>query len=147
MKNLISIFAVIIFNFTAYAQNTDKLLENYLTIKNSLISGDSKAAHSAGTAFYEQIKNEANFTQKAELLKAAEKFNNAGDIEKQRNVLGDVSGALWKVVKNSDKINQPVYYQYCPMKKMYWVSKDKDIKNPYFGSSMLTCGKTTETKN
>ncbi|MAQ74933.1 MAG: hypothetical protein CL613_01215 [Aquimarina sp.] len=32
------------------------------------------------------------------------------------------------------------------MKKAYWLSKEKDIKNPYYGSSMLTCGKVAETK-
>jgi hypothetical protein len=54
--------------------------------------------------------------------------------------------SLKELVKPSDKVNQPVYYQYCPMKKAYWLSKEKDIKNPYYGSSMLTCGKVAETK-
>jgi Cu(I)/Ag(I) efflux system membrane fusion protein len=27
----------------------------------------------------------------------------------------------------------------------YWFSKDKDIKNPYFGDEMLKCGETKET--
>jgi hypothetical protein len=31
------------------------------------------------------------------------------------------------------------------MKKAYWLSGDKVIKNPYFGSAMLTCGTITET--
>jgi hypothetical protein len=31
------------------------------------------------------------------------------------------------------------------MKKAYWLSPDKAIKNPYYGSAMLTCGKVTET--
>jgi hypothetical protein len=26
-----------------------------------------------------------------------------------------------------------------------WVSKDNTIKNPYYGSQMLSCGKTLET--
>jgi hypothetical protein len=26
-----------------------------------------------------------------------------------------------------------------------WLSKENAIKNPYYGSSMLSCGKTTET--
>lgn len=43
-------------------------------------------------------------------------------------------------------MNHAVYYQYCPMKKAYWLSMEKEIKNPYYGSSMLTCGKVIETK-
>ncbi|RYF82932.1 MAG: DUF3347 domain-containing protein, partial [Chitinophagaceae bacterium] len=34
---------------------------------------------------------------------------------------------------------------YCPMKKALWLSNEKAIKNPYYGSAMLTCGKVTET--
>jgi hypothetical protein len=26
-----------------------------------------------------------------------------------------------------------------------WLSKESTIKNPYYGSQMLTCGKTVET--
>jgi len=45
-------------------------------------------------------------------------------------------------VKLSDA---PLYQQYCPMKKSYWLSKDAAIKNPYYGKQMLTCGKVSDT--
>ena len=51
---------------------------------------------------------------------------------------------MWKLVKPSDKVNQPVYYQYCPMKKAYWLSKEEKVINPYFGSAMLTCGEVKQ---
>ena len=28
----------------------------------------------------------------------------------------------------------------CPMKQKPWLQEGSDIKNPYYGSSMLTCG-------
>jgi hypothetical protein len=31
------------------------------------------------------------------------------------------------------------------MKKASWLSSEAAIKNPYFGSAMLTCGKVTAT--
>ena len=44
-----------------------------------------------------------------------------------------------------------VYYQYCPMangdKGAYWLSTIKEIKNPYFGDAMLSCGETKDTLN
>jgi len=44
---------------------------------------------------------------------------------------------------------QPVYYQHCPManggKGANWLSKENAVKNPYYGSQMLSCGKTVET--
>jgi hypothetical protein len=32
------------------------------------------------------------------------------------------------------------------MKKAYWLSRGKEIENPYYGSAMLSCGKIVETK-
>jgi hypothetical protein len=31
------------------------------------------------------------------------------------------------------------------MKKASWLSSEKTIKNPYFGSAMLSCGELTNT--
>jgi hypothetical protein len=53
---------------------------------------------------------------------------------------------MWKIVKNNSEIRESVYYQYCPMKKMYWLSKEETIKNPYYGSKMLTCGNVSDKK-
>ena len=50
--------------------------------------------------------------------------------------------ALAKDVKLTD---QPIYHAYCHMKKVYWLSAEAGIKNPYYGKTMLTCGKVTET--
>ena len=147
MKKLIVAMTVMLFGFSAFAQNTGNLLNNYISVKNALVSSDSKAASSAITGLNEAVKSESDFAQKAELQKATDKLSKAGNnLEKQRAAFNEVSTVLWKVVKSSDKVNQPVYYQYCPMKKAYWLSKEKEIKNPYYGSSMLTCGKVTETK-
>lgn len=131
---------------TVFSQNTTKLLNNYINVKNALVSADEKGAAKAISTLYESIKAENNFTEKDALLKATEKMSKAKGIEKQRAVFNDVSTTIWKVVKKADKVEQPVYYQYCPMKKAYWLSKEKEIKNPYYGSSMLTCGNVAETK-
>ncbi|OJX54297.1 MULTISPECIES: DUF3347 domain-containing protein [Flavobacterium] len=146
MKKLMLVLVVLFFGFPAFAQNTANLLNNYMNVKNALVNGDSKAASEATASLYESIKKEDGFNQKQELLQAAEKLNKAGNIEKQRAELNNVSVILWKLVENDKKLDQTVYYQYCPMKKTYWLSKDKEIKNPYYGSSMLTCGKVTSTK-
>lgn len=47
------------------------------------------------------------------------------------------------------KQETPIYYQFCPManngKGANWLSKENVVKNPYYGSMMLSCGKVTET--
>lgn len=139
--------AAILFGSSAFAQHTKSHLDNYINIKTALVNSDAKAAGVATGTFLEALKSDGDFTQKAALLKAAEKLSKTGDnLEKQRAAFNDVSTAMWALVQGSDKVNQPVYYQYCPMKKSYWLSMEKDIKNPYYGSSMLTCGKVAETK-
>ncbi len=135
-----------LFGISAFAQNTNNLLNNYLPVKNALVNSDAKAAATASASLNNVVKNEGDFAQKADLLKATEKLNKAGNnLEKQRAALNDVSTIMWKLVK-ANKVSQPVYYQYCPMKKAYWLSEEKEIKNPYYGSSMLTCGKVEDKK-
>lgn len=45
----------------------------------------------------------------------------------------------------------PIYIQHCPMADNNigadWLSLEKSIRNPYFGDSMLTCGKTVKVLN
>ncbi|OYD42879.1 DUF3347 domain-containing protein [Sphingobacterium cellulitidis] len=146
MKKAIFAATIMFLGFSAFAQNTNNLFNNYLNIKNALVNSDSKAASTAIAKLNEAVEGEKDFAQKDELLKAIEKMSKANNLEKQRASFNDVSVQVWKLVKGSEKVNQTIYYQYCPMKKAYWLSKEKDIKNPYYGSSMLTCGKVVETK-
>ena len=74
----------------------------------------------------------------------AKSINETKDIEKQRNVFNSLSKNIYIVIKAS-KPAGTIYYQYCPMKKMNWLSKENTIKNPYYGSQMLSCGNTVET--
>ena len=47
--------------------------------------------------------------------------------------------------------DNPVYLEFCPMafdnKGAFWISKDKEIKNPYFGDKMLKCGEVKKQFN
>lgn len=145
MKKFIFI-GVMLFGFSAFAQNTNDLLTKYINVKNTFVKSDSKEASQAIEIFYQSLKSEQNFAQKDELLKATDKLSKANNLEKQRASFHDVSIQMWKLVKGSDEVDETIYYQYCPMKKAYWLSKEKEVENPYYGSSMLTCGKVAETK-
>ncbi|AXY72571.1 DUF3347 domain-containing protein [Paraflavitalea soli] len=148
MKNLLIVFAILLVSASSYAQHTDQLLNDYLGVKNALVASDGKAASQAIATFYSNVQEEASGSSMAELLKATEKLHGAGsNLDKQRAAFNDVSTSLWKMVKDSDKVSAPVYYQFCPMKKAFWLSSEKEIRNPYYGSAMMTCGKVTDTKN
>jgi hypothetical protein len=66
------------------------------------------------------------------------------DIKIQRDFFKSVSKNMYELMKVS-KTDSPTYYQYCPMVKANWLSKEKEVKNPYYGSKMMNCGKTIET--
>ena len=55
---------------------------------------------------------------------------------------------MYVLIKNTNP-EIIIYYQYCPMynggKGANWLSKENTVKNPYYGSMMLTCGKVVET--
>lgn len=147
MKKLIFALAVMLIGFSAFTQNTILLLDNYIEVKNALVSSNGKVATETISTLYNSVKKEENFAQKAELLKASEKLYKAGNnLDKQRAAFNDVSNVMWELVKGTANVNVTVYYQYCPMKKAYWLSLEKEIKNPYYGSAMLTCGEVVETK-
>ena len=59
-----------------------------------------------------------------------------------------LSKNIYEVMKISKQETQ-TDYQFCPManngKGANWLSKESEIKNPYYGSQMLSCGKTVET--
>lgn len=146
MKKNLLILAILMLGHTAFAQNTNNLLSKYYSVKNALLKSDIKAASEAIIDFQKTIKSESSFKQQDDLMMAVDKLAKSSSIEKQRAVFNDVSTTMWQIVKSTDQVSQSVYYQYCPMKKAYWLSNETTIKNPYFGSIMLNCGNISETK-
>ena len=75
------------------------------------------------------------------IVAAAKKLGVAKDIATARNVFGDMSAALVAYAeKTKSGFGAGVRVAYCPMADKPWIQKEKEIKNPYYGSSMLTCG-------
>ena len=146
MKKPFLFMATLLFGYAVSAQDTEKLLSSYLSVKDALVSSDNQTSSKAIANFLESVKIDTAFAQKKELLKAAEALQKAEDIEKQRTAFEKVSTIMWDIVKQSDSLTRDVYYQYCPMKKAYWLSGETEIKNPYYGSKMLNCGSVKDKK-
>ena len=155
MKQLIIVMFVFFTNYTIHAQNNlesnhlAQILQSYYTIKDALVADNNIAASKSATTFIKNLNgisykfiSEGNANA---LLKDAGTIADAKNIDRQRTTFANFSTNLAEVAKALKLSEQPVYVQYCPMKKASWLSNDKAIKNPYFGSSMLTCGKVSET--
>ena len=79
---------------------------------------------------------------------ALENMESSNDIENQRLIYADFSELLYGAVIKFGITGATIYYQFCPMaldnKGAYWLSSIKEIKNPYYGDLMLTCGENKE---
>ncbi|HEV8271442.1 MAG TPA: DUF3347 domain-containing protein [Chitinophagaceae bacterium] len=128
-----------------------QLLSQYYNIKDALVAGNGDDASAKAEEFIKtansidyKLISEGNINA---LLKDATPISETKDIKKQREHFANLSNNMAALAKSVKLSAQPIYQAYCPMKKANWLSSDKEIKNPYFGSAMLTCGKVVETIN
>ncbi len=126
-----------------------QVLTYYYNIKNALVVDNANDAAIAATSFIRAAKsidhNILSETNTNMLVKDAGKISDTKDLNKQRSYFASFSTNMAAIAKVVKLTNKPVYYVYCPMKKAYWLSNEKAIKNPFYGSAMLTCGEVSET--
>jgi hypothetical protein len=120
--------------------------QHYVHLTNALIKEDVAEAKVAASAIEAGAKD-VNGVEK--IAASAAKITAAADIEAQRNEYSDLSNELIRIVKKSGLKSGELYIDYCPMalhnKGAYWLSSGKEIRNPYFGDKMLSCGEVKET--
>lgn len=72
---------------------------------------------------------------------------NAGDMALQRQHLVTLSEDVYSTVKQFGT-DKSLYKIYCPMyngdEGAYWLSRSKEISNPFHGADMLRCGEIQE---
>ena len=74
------------------------------------------------------------------IVAGAKKLAAAKDIVAARTAFGEVSDAIVTYAEKTKSDLAGLHIAYCPMANKPWLQKDTDIKNPYYGSAMLTCG-------
>src|SRR5215210_3319806 len=126
-----------------------QFLTNYYNIKNALVAGDAASASTNANSFVKTV-NSIDYKVISEgnihtLAKDAGKIAESKDINKQRSYFANFSTNVAVVAKAIKLSGEHIYQQYCPMKKASWLSNEKAIKNPFYGSSMLNCGEVTAT--
>jgi len=140
----------------AFKSQLTEVLTKYLNLKDALVESDENKATSAAKETLKSLKGvnmmllEGDLHNKWMKYQAVIKSNLNGivtmdGIEMKRTHFRLVSDELAKSLKEFEvKLAQPVYVEFCPMannnKGAYWLSESKEIRNPYFGDKMLTCG-------
>ncbi|MEP6737041.1 MAG: efflux RND transporter periplasmic adaptor subunit [Chryseolinea sp.] len=142
-----------------FSEQLAKVLLPYLKMKDALVASNTKVASQESKNFALALKKvdmkllqgetHINWMQKLTALeKASTDIQNENDLEKQRALFSDLTNALYVSFKMYFVNGLHAYYEYCPMafdnKGAYWISREKEIRNPYFGDQMLNCGEIKE---
>ena len=139
------------------------MLSGYLNLKNAFV-------HSNTEEVIEKAKITRNLLDQVNMrlvkgethivwMEYLEKIEEQLDKIVQTESIEDQRSDFMKLSKNivlalkvfNIKNSLPLFVQVCPMakdkqgKQASWLSEKKEIKNPYYGEAMLTCGDVVET--
>lgn len=137
------------------------VLQAYLSLKDALVAADSTVAREKAEEIltlldkwpdpdFEELAAQRYWEEKAQALRTqAENISNGEVLSSQRAAFDPLSQALIHAVKAFGVREDTVYVQHCPMafndEGADWISTEEEIRNPYFGDLMLTCGLIEET--
>ena len=115
------------------------IVDSYVTIQTQLAADKVDGIKAPARAIVEKAAGLPE--QGSEVAKAATSLEQAADIEAAREAFGALTDAVMAAGKAEGwKDVQGVRLAFCPMVKQSWLQKDKEVRNPYSGRSMLTCG-------
>ncbi len=145
-----------------FIMQLNSVYDQYLVLKNSFVESDvNKVKQAAQSVQQTLIKVDMKLLtgdymakwmdESAILDKQIKLIASETSIENQRTAFITFNNNFYNAIKSFGLMGKTVYYQFCPMannsKGAYWLSETKDIRNPYYGEAMLTCGETKETLN
>ncbi|SDE14602.1 Protein of unknown function [Pricia antarctica] len=145
-------------NNDARDSRTTAILDGYLSIKNALVADNTDEAAEAGGKLVAALDNfdvsaysSSEQTQLKDIIvdaKEQAEHISESPMEHQREHLKTLSTDVTDMVAiiGTDK---KLYEQFCPMYEngSTWLSASNEVKNPYYGSKMVDCGKIQQEIN
>ena len=135
------------------------VLGNYFSLKDALVQSDLETAKEETAGITQSLSDVADWaegyarqeqveTMVTELRKQVAKIEAAKNIDQARKAFIPFSDYMIRISKKAGPFAVPVYVQFCPMadnnRGAYWLSTDEQIRNPYYGDMMLTCGEVRD---
>jgi len=115
------------------------LVEPYLQIHAALATDQMTGVSAAATAIERAAAGLGQ--QAATIVAGAKKLGAAADIVAARAAFGELSDAIIAyATATKSSLGKDMRVAYCPMVNKPWLQKDKELRNPYYGAAMLTCG-------
>lgn len=137
---------------------SEVLLADYMILKNALVETDQKAAAAAGKKLENTLKSfkldSYSSDQQKELkdlvasaIAHSDQIVNSDMVQQRAHfqMLNDDVTAMVAITGTANTL----YQQFCPMygDGGAWLSTEKNIRNPYFGSKMMKCGEVQKEIN
>ena len=149
-------------NSTAFNQAFGEVMINYYHLKDALVLSNDTLASTSATKLIslvdslnvDDLKADSSIVLMAEgyldnISAEAKGLVGEKDIEGKRKSFQMISDNMYDLVRTVRYDRERIYHQYCPMAfndaGAYWLSRSSDIKNPYFGKKMLTCGEVKDS--
>lgn len=135
------------------------LFFKYIELKTALVNDDFQRSQASIldileglnrvdiTVFKEENRH-AWMSYSEQIREYIQQANEAKNIAELRAIFKPLSRAFIDLVKTIGSIDTPLFVEYCPMAENNtgadWLSTEAEIRNPYFGASMLGCGEVKE---
>ena len=135
------------------------LFTEYLSMKDALTNDNLENAKKAGSNILKTVDglNMALFTGEShnvwmglssDLKNTLQHVQHFKTLEEIRKAFQQVSNIIIGLETSFNPNDEALYVMHCPMannnKGADWLSTSKEVKNPYYGQSMLTCGEVTK---
>ncbi|GEQ85457.1 hypothetical protein ULMS_09650 [Patiriisocius marinistellae] len=136
----------------------EAILKDYFNLKDALVGDDNAKAKGLGNTLVQSLKSfdmssyaDGKKSELKDIMEdAIEHAEHIGesDIKHQREHFKILSKDVTDMVAITGT-QMKLYEQYCPMYDggTAWLSTEKQVLNPYYGSSMLKCGKVQREIN
>jgi hypothetical protein len=149
-------------NSEGFNEKFTSFLNHYFHLKDAFVSSDDGMAvthakllaASADSLDVSQVKADTSIIDMARQYVQSVSAEAKGlvgekDIEARRKSFQTISDNMYDLVRTVRFDKQVLYHQFCPMAfndaGAHWLSATADIKNPYFGKKMLTCGEVKDS--
>ncbi len=144
-------------NFSdSFQKDFKPVLLAYLKVKDALVASDAPQTVVSAKATLEALNaiptsnlgkmEQEHFNASVKMLEAIAAKTN---LNNQRSHFVLLNEHLVALVSAFSTLENTLYVQQCPMANnnqgAVWLSKEKDIRNPYFGTAMLKCGSTIKS--
>ncbi len=133
--------------YAAYLQWKDALAGDDFPEAQKFASGMKSALDKIDMELFNGDAHDAWMDYRSRLDNSLQHVMHFSDIEQLRRAFQAVSVTMIAMTSSFSPLGETIYVLHCPMadnnKGADWLSTEKEIRNPYFGSSMLKCGEVT----